>query len=56
MNEYTIIITETLKRQIVISAEDYESAYEAAENMVNDGDVILTDEDFYDRDIEVLDI
>jgi hypothetical protein len=52
-NAYCIRVVETLSRSIVVYAEDADEAYELAENLCNNGDVLLTDDDFDTRDFFV---
>ncbi len=51
LQEFYVIITETLKRAIVVVAEDEEQATEYAEELCNNGIVELDCEDFDGREI-----
>jgi hypothetical protein len=52
MSKYIIEITETLKRQIDVEAEDYFEAVDKAEEIYKKQEVILTADDFYDVQFE----
>lgn len=53
MQQFKVIITETLAKEITILAEDEDEAYLRAEEQVNNEDVVLDADDFKDRNIEV---
>lgn len=50
MNKYRIKIVETLSRVVEVEAEDYESAYELVEEMIDREEIVLTYEDFEGRE------
>lgn len=52
-NEYKVNIKETLLRTVTISAKSSDDALAIAENMVNNGEIVLECEDFFDRDISL---
>lgn len=49
--KYKFKIVETLSKIVEVEAEDIDSAYEEVEEMINTEEVILTDDDFYGREI-----
>ncbi len=51
LQEFYVTITETLKRSIVVEAEDEEQATEYADELCNDGIVNLDCEDFDSREV-----
>lgn len=51
--EYKVNVKETLLRTVTISATSPEEALTIAENMVNNGEIVLECEDFFDRDIKL---
>ncbi len=53
LQEFYVTITETLKRSIVVEAEDEEQATEYADELCNDGIVNLDCEDFDGREVTV---
>lgn len=50
---YIVTITETLCRQIEVSAENADVAVDKVRNAYNDGDIILDDEDYDSTNIDV---
>lgn len=46
MKKYKIKVIETLSKVVEVEAEDYVSAFEKVEDMVNCEDIILTADDF----------
>lgn len=53
MQQFKVIITETLAKEITILAEDEDEAYLRAEEQVENEDVVLDWQDFQTRNIEV---
>lgn len=49
--KYTFKIIETLSKVVEVEADDSDSAYEKVEEMVNFEEVILTADDFENREI-----
>ena len=47
--KYRIKIIETLSKVVEVEADDYDSAFEKVEEMVNCEEVVLTADDFEDR-------
>ena len=47
------IITETLRREVTVTAEDEFEAYSKVEGMYRNEEIILTAEDFFDSEIKV---
>lgn len=56
MKKYKAEITERLIKTIKIEAEDEDMAYELINEMIADEEIILTADDFNDRDIIVKEI
>ena len=54
MKDFNIEITETLQRQIEVSAKDQDEAIDKVRKMYNDGEIVLDSEDFMDFDIECI--
>lgn len=52
--KFKVQITETLQKTIEVEAKDEDTAYDEAEVLWGDGDVILDSEDFVDVDYEVM--
>ena len=50
---YIVTITETLCRQIEISAENADVAVDKVRNAYNDGDIVLDNEDYDSTNIDV---
>ena len=50
MKKYKIKVIETLSKVVEVEAEDYVSAFEKVEDMVNCEDIILTADDFERRE------
>lgn len=50
MKKYKIKVIETLSKVVEVEAEDYVSAFEKVEDMVNCEDIILTADDFEGRE------
>lgn len=51
---YKVQITEKLQRIVEVEADSEEEAMDKVEDMWNCGDVILTADDFKDKELEVL--
>lgn len=49
--KYKFNIIETLSRIVEVEAEDIDSAYEKVEEMINCEEVVLTADDFEEREI-----
>lgn len=56
MKKYKAEITERLMKTIQIEAEDEDMAYELINEMIADEEIVLTADDFKDRDIVVKEI
>ena len=52
--KFKIQITETLQKIIEVEAKDEDAAYDEAEVLWGDGDVVLDSEDFKDVNYEVV--
>lgn len=50
---YIVTITETLCRQIEVSAENADVAVDKVRNAYNDGDIVLDNEDYDSTNIDV---
>ncbi|MBO8460155.1 MAG: DpnD/PcfM family protein [Bacteroidetes bacterium] len=50
MRKYRIKVIETLSRVVEVEAEDYQAAYDKVEEMVDCEEVVLTADDFEDRE------
>ena len=53
MTTYCVTITETLSRDIFIEAENEDEAYEKADTMYSEGEVVLDSDDFCDVDFNI---
>ena len=49
--KYKFKIIETLSKTVEVEADDRDSAYEKVEDMINTEEVVLTADDFEDREI-----
>lgn len=54
-NEFTVEITELLKKQIKVYAETEQDAYQIADDLYTNQEVVLTADDFKGMDIEIVD-
>ena len=54
MQEQKVEIKETLSRIVTVNAENEEDAYNEAEVLWGDGDIVLDSSDFVDVDYEVI--
>ena len=52
---YNFMITEYLRRSVRVEADSKEEAYQKVEDLVSSDRILLTDADFSDRDIQILD-
>ena len=52
---YNFMITEYLRRSVRVEADSEEEAYQKVEDLVSSDRILLTDADFSDRDIQILD-
>lgn len=52
--EYRVVVIETLKREVVVNAEDVFDAEEIVQKMYDREEIILTAEDFDDYKLEIL--
>lgn len=52
---YNMMITEYLRKSVRVEAEDAYEAYQKVEDLLNSEQVILSADDFCDRDIETMD-
>lgn len=50
--KYNFMITEYLRRSVRVEADSAEEAYEKVEGLLVSEDIVLTADDFADRDIE----
>ena len=50
--KYNFMITEYLRRSVRVEADSAEEAYEKVEELLASEDIVLTADDFSDRDIE----
>lgn len=50
MKKYRIKVVETLSKVVEVEAEDYDSAFEKVDEMVNCEEIVLTADDFEDRE------
>lgn len=50
MEKYRIKVIETLSKVVEVEAEDYDSAFEKVEGMINCEDIVLTADDFEGRE------
>ena len=48
--KYRIKVIETLSKVVEVEAKDYDSAFEKIEDMINCEDIVLTADDFEDRE------
>lgn len=53
---YNFMITEYLRRSVKVEAQSEEEACELVENLVNNEEIILSADDFCDRDIESMSV
>lgn len=49
--KYNFKISETLSKIVEVEADDRDSAYEKVEEMINTEEIVLTADDFEDREI-----
>ncbi len=54
MKEFTIEITETLSKSVVIKADSEEEAIEKAKYLYNIEEIVLDSDDFIDKEIELI--
>ena len=54
MKTFNIEITETLQKQIEVSAKDQDDAIDQIRKMYSDGEIVIDSEDFMDFDIECI--
>tara|TARA_Y100000389_G_scaffold137432_1_gene134996 strand:+ start:2494 stop:2667 length:174 start_codon:yes stop_codon:yes gene_type:complete len=54
MKNFNIEITETLQRQIEVSAKDQDDAIDQVRKMYSNEEIVLDSEDFMDFDIECI--
>ena len=52
---YNFMITEHLRKSVRVEAEDYEDAYSRIVDAINSEAIVLSADDFADRDIETID-
>lgn len=52
--EYTLEITETLKKKVKVEASSYKDARKKVDEMYNDEQIVLSADDFYGYEIEPL--
>lgn len=50
---YEVSIKETLQRSVCVEAENERAAIEAVDNMISSGEILLTADDYIDREYEV---
>lgn len=53
---YNFMITEYLQRSVKVEAQNEDEAYQIVENLVNNEKIILTADDFCDRNIEFMSV
>ena len=51
MQPYRFKVIETLSKDVEIEAEDYDSAYDKLEEMIDCEEIVLTADDFESREI-----
>lgn len=54
MNEFEVIITETLQRKVKVKASDEKDARAKVFDMYDNEEIVLSDNDFWDYSIEVV--
>lgn len=52
MNKYRVTIQEILEREVIINAEDAQSAVDKASEIMRNGDIVLDADDFTHREYE----
>lgn len=54
-NEYRVNIKETHNRTVTISAKSWQDAIKIVETKIENGEIVLDDEDYFGRDITIVD-
>ncbi len=54
MKKYKVEITEYLQKTIEIDAKDENEAYSKVKEMYDDEEIVLSSDDFIDKDIKVI--
>ena len=54
-HEYTILIKEILEKRVKVFAESEQDAYQIADELYDNEDVVLTPEDFTRMDMQIVD-
>ena len=53
MNTFTVTVTETLERELQVTAESAQAAFDQVNSSYRDGDLVLDSDDFTDCSIVV---
>lgn len=54
MKEFEVLITETLQRKVKVNASDRTDAEIKVSDMYDNGEIVLSDDDFVDYSIKVV--
>lgn len=53
--KFKVCITETLQRVIEVEAEDKDTAYDKADDMIKNEEIVLDSSDYVSREFEIMD-
>ncbi len=53
MKKYRVTIIETLKRNIIVEADDGDEAIDKVDDMVRNSDIVLDADDYFDSDYAI---